>query len=109
VKKRSLRKQKCRDLKVFVTCRKVPQSRKYTGPCTSEKLHKLKKKGTAMWDRNATPIWKQADLNIEHVVGMGLSAEAGVKQVGQVGGRALQDGLHLLPPAHGRNIIRPDI
>jgi hypothetical protein len=51
-----------------------------------------------MWDRNATPIWKLADLNIEHVVGMGLSAQAGVKQVGQVGGRALQDGLHLLPP-----------
>ena len=39
-----------------------------------------------------------ADLNIEHIVGVGLSRQAGVEEVGHVGGRTRQNLLHLLPP-----------
>ena len=39
-----------------------------------------------------------ADLNIEHIVGVGLSCQAGVEEVGHVGGRTGQNLLHLLPP-----------
>ena len=39
-----------------------------------------------------------ADLNIEHIVGVGLSRQAGVEEVGHVGGRTGQNLLHLLPP-----------
>jgi hypothetical protein len=43
------------------------------------------------------PSWA-TDLNIEHIIVVWLSAEAGVEKAGEVSCCSLEDRLHLLPP-----------